>query len=551
MKVDLGSKIENFMRDVLENGSDKDVPPSSLEIHLAQDKTSPIHENPSHKKFGKFLLLGLTILSLAGPVLAQDKENNGNMQPGSFQHEVAEVQAKSENAGYVGHNIHISTHIMHENVGNNYEKIQDLGETTNNSITRDSGECDVNITYSQDGRSAFLGYTDEMQKLSSPQTEAQLKLNREMVLLHEMSHCEFAKIHNPLLVDGNPQLQKKINYFLKYNDGSRNSEAGKASSLVTTLNENFADTYAVIQMIKIHGMTPDMTRMVHSMAAQRQEKTLLQGEVDFVEAHATENAMKDILQPSTLEKIQNTQNPDNLKQIALEIANHSVGKLYATYFDIASQNLTLNSFENGVQSIVLERIAQPYLHTQKAQTSTQHPYDTINTSFAVKVSDAVMAKIDLNQITITPKQIKQDGIEFNQDQIRLVYNVIQNVVKEDLLSDTLQMRQANREYMSYIQKNFQADSTDYLNSKNTPIEVAEKVFAVQDKYIMQEGSATQKSSLMSRINQNREPANQNVEIMAENSPSMSLSSKIQQIRQANNTSSVNSSLTSQRSVQIK
>lgn len=551
MKIDLGSKIENFMRDVLENGSDKEEAPTESEIHDAQNKNMGIHENPAKKKFGKFLLLGLTVLSLAGPALAQDNQFEHSL-PGTFQNEVAEVQATSVNAGYVGNNIHIATHILHENVGSNYEKIQDLSETTNNSLTHDNGVCDVNITYSQDGRSAFLGYTDEMAKLSSPQTEAQLKLNREVVLLHEMSHCEFAKIHNPLLVDGNAQLQEQVNYFFKYNASFNSDERGSASSMISTLNENFADTYAIIQMIKIHGLTPDMTQLIHSMGAQRAERTLTQGEDDVVEAHATQNAIKEILEPATLTKIQATNDPEALKHIALEIANHSVGKMYSTYHDITQNTHSLSSFEDGALSMILNRIAQHYTQSAGPQTSVQHPFDDANSSFAVKVSDMVMAKLNLKDLNITASQINSKGIDFTLEQNNKIYYLIQDVVSDDLRPEALQMRQVDRDFNAYINKSFSPVQADYLNSKNTQVEVAEKIFAVQDNYISQEGTASQKASLLARINQQRE-ANQTVaqansqEKATDNSASTvssikvenertatGLVSKIQQLREVNN-----------------
>jgi hypothetical protein len=560
MKIDLGSKIENFMRDVLENGSDKEEAPTTQEVHDAQDKTLAIHENPGKKKFGKFLLLGLTALSLAGPVLAQDNEFDHSI-PGTFQNEVAEVQATSVNRGYVGNNIHIATHILHENVGSNYEKIQDLQETTNNSLTHDNGVCDVNITYSQDGRSAFLGYTDELEKLSSPETEAQLKLNREMVLLHEMSHCEFAKMHNPLLVDGNPQLQEKMNYFFKYSSSS-DDNTGTASSMMSTLNENFADTYAVVQMIKIHGLTPDMTRMIHSMGAQRQEKTLTQGEKDNVEAHATQNAMREVLEPSTLAKIQGTNDPEALKHIALEIANHSVGKLYSTYFDISEHTHDLTSFEDGVLNMVKNRIAQANITTGAPMDSLQNSFDNASTSFAVKVSDMVMANAEFSQIKINPSQIKNDGIVFTQEQNNKIYYLIQDVVSDNLRPEALEMRKVTSDYDQYLKQSFQAQNQDYLSSKNTQVEVAQKIFAVQDNYISQEGTASQKASLLARINQQRDSVNQNIQVASNNSQatendsamnhatietgstgvSSSLVSKIQQLRQANGMNSLNNTV---------
>lgn len=429
---------------------------------------------------GKHLLLGMAAMLTTATVMAGEVTPPASTHSALYETEATQHIHHSQDLGYLGKNIAVHANVFQKNVSNDYLAQESLREQTNHSYPTIGGECEVTVTFSQDGRAPFLGFTEDLYKMTAPQTQSQQELLREAVELHEASHCEFNHFANPILVHDNPELEKKMNYYFSYGF----SNGSGVSGIKTTLNETFADTYALIQMMKIHGDNTDMQWLFKSMASQREEMTLKNGRKDNLESHSSQFAIEELMRPDIKEIINQTDSPEQLKQLALEISNHSVQKLYHTYDKLGERAYGIDVMKNGLtfalcDALVAEKKDNPNDTVRAITYNGEH-------TIAQDLLPELLKQVHAKGITSDDIHVAEEKFKFNQKTNQILTDVIDDVVSNKMLANNRQMRMdefsAVVDYNKYIKNHSQAYLGDYASSDMSVAEFATKVVDIRTNF---------------------------------------------------------------------
>lgn len=460
---------------------------------------------------GKYLLLGAAALLTTASVMAGEVTPPASVHSATYEAEAVSHVHRSQDLGYLGKNIIVNANVFQKNVSNDYLANESLREQTNNSYPTIGGECQVTVTFSKDGRAPFLGFTEDLYKITAPQNAAQQEILREAVELHEASHCEFNHFANPIMVQGNPELQNKMNYYFSYGSTSGDGVSGIRS----TLNETFADTYALIQMMKIHGDNADMQWLFKSLASQREEMTLKNGRKDSLESHSSQFAIEELMRPEVKDIIAHTNNPEELKQLALKISNYSVQKLYNTYSKLGEKAYGLDVINNGMTWALYDALA-----AEKSNIDPVHnPRGIVNNgekSFALDCLPELLKEVHAKGVTGADITFDKTGPSFhlNDKKSKIIENVVDDVLTKKLMENNRTLRlneyHVSQDYHHYISENTPQYLGDYASSDMSVAEFATKVVNIRSNFKTDSmtdstlASVTEKTSIMNKIAQLRE-----------------------------------------------
>jgi hypothetical protein len=429
---------------------------------------------------GKYVLFGMAAMLTTATVMAGEVTPPASTHSAVYEAEATQHIHHSQDLGYLGHNIAVHANVFQKNVSNDYLAQESLREQTNHSYPTIGGECEVTVTFSQDGRAPFLGFTEDLYKMTAPQTHSQQELLREAVELHEASHCEFNHFATPILVHDNPDLEKKMNYYFSYGFSNENGVSG----IKTTLNETFADTYALIQMIKIHGDSADMQWLFKSMASQREEMTLKNGRKDNLESHSSQFAIEELMRPDIKEMIAKTDNPEQLKQLALEISNHSVQKLYHTYDKLGENAYSITVMKNGLEFALYDALVAEKKASQ-SDTVRAIAYNGEHT-IAQDLLPELLKRVHAKGVTGDDIHVTEDRFKLDQKTNQILTDVIDDVVSEKMMANNRQMRldefSVVTDYNKYIKNHSKAYVGDYASSDMPVAEFATKVVDIRTNF---------------------------------------------------------------------
>jgi len=269
--------------------------------------------------------------------------------------------------------------------GNNYANV-------NHAIKPVAGsDCAITITLNSKGHieNDHFSPLSEMQENTLKQLgisftqEHEKSLLNEYVSLHEASHCEFNTIEQPILIDNDAALQKEINFY--YKDGA--SDDFIENKLVHTgpyrlLNEIFADSYSLIQMIKKYEGSDAMLNFAYKVQAKRFIDTVqIEGAYGIADSHNSGYAIDRLMQPHILKEIANTSDPKALRQIALRAANYGLNQILDENFESV---MSFRSLEYAINQKVT--FFSDYPRYAALQSRTQN---SLVTSVATAVNEGV------------------------------------------------------------------------------------------------------------------------------------------------------------------
>lgn len=399
-------------------------------------------------KFNKFLALGLAAVTLANGFAAP---TNANENFEYFKSHIEHNIETSFDAGLLTKDIHL--HVKKVDV--DHKDYTVLTKANNSMVSRADGTCDVHIGLSHDGHVLSLGHHKDVIDLASPQNLQQIKYNNEFIGLHESSHCEFKTILEPILVKGNTEVQKQINYFYKYS-----SSPDTNLDIYHAIGENFADVYSAIQMIKKHGINDDLLHVIKAKQFERHDLALFAGSKDSVRSHHTSFSLGEVLQPEMLKQIQATDNVDALKDLALSIANHGVHKAMNTNENGIHQAMNLENIITGTITAVhaiASQINTTLNHDMSKATHFEHEATAENSYIYKKAFEFIHKNGAAEFKTVDNK------IEFTGDYNKL-YDSVSVIVQEGLNSN---LRKSMNTLKAEVKKTASVSELHQMNSKTS------------------------------------------------------------------------------------
>lgn len=410
------------------------------------------------KFFKKGLLILGTTLFFANPLTANSPIIANIQKPTDiFMNTVLSELKLSQNKNYVPNNIVVTLKPLELKI---HERSEDY--TAN---TRADGKCEIIISLNSEGYVDYAGSMEnrlEFHHITIPQNQQEAEIMRQIMVLHEASHCEFSNFQEPLLVKGMPQLQKNLNYLYKNSSFSQskfshNEQEQKNSSIYQLLNENFADTYAAIQIIKLHGAKPQVLNMLLRFKVQRHEQSLLFSRSYGLESHDSHFALEEILEPDNIQKILNTDDAQELKIIALEIANNSIGKVLVNHS--FEQAINKKSIIRGIVETIDRIKFQEFViaNNQFNRITNYQFHINENNSFIFKVAKAI--KSDINLSMYEDQKSLSDKYKFVDYNLANMSGFSHSKYVNSFINTI------NNQYKNYIYTNFKPDSLNYISFK--------------------------------------------------------------------------------------
>lgn len=260
--------------------------------------------------------------------------------------------------------------------------------------------CEVNIGYNKNGDVETLSMNDEFAQLTKLVDPKQLSMEREIVLLHEMSHCQFYKVNNQIQIPNkDKEFNNTFNYIVK-SLGDRYYKAGngfetEAPNYYKTLNETYADTSALIILIKKYESkdnlakgeinNPDLVAVINSFETQRKASALdyrlrnVNTHNILFDSHNTSKTFDYLLTSDNIKKLNNIESPENLQKFALEIANQST---FDTF--LSTPKIFQKTFANNAIDEKLESLYKGYEEFFNIKTTTENSRNMIINLFAEK-----------------------------------------------------------------------------------------------------------------------------------------------------------------------
>lgn len=336
------------------------------------------------KIYKKFLLLGLTAIMTTNAFAATIHAEQ------SIEHLAQKIHNIQENKAF-------------PNVDINYiTKAPDILEKANKAhakLTVAAENCTINIEVTPDFKVGFLGSTNQrnfFKEVTKDSNTTQEDLRVAFITYHEASHCKMYEIKEPFKAD-NPKIQKALNDFFQFSNTSSNNQEKLDDGLYFILHENFADAFGYIQLIKNHGANADSLSLMQKIQIERTEIAHTHNEKAFI-AHNTDFTLKELLKEDNINKILATNDPAQLQEIALQIANKGMWKSIRTHAEI-DQVINYQSLESGALSFLTDLVEKDMGMNQDLKKNVNlHIKDNLLYQSALETKAELSQKFDLSKI---------------------------------------------------------------------------------------------------------------------------------------------------------
>jgi uncharacterized OsmC-like protein len=274
--------------------------------------------------------------------------------------------------------------------------------------------CTVNINVTPDMKISYSGSTENREALkevtaSSSQQEEQLRTS--YITYHEASHCKMYEIKD-VFKSENKNVEQILNKFFQFSSSSYDSPKGNAG-IYYILHENFADTFAYIQMIKNHGVGKDVLTTLQKIQIERSEAANTYNKNGLI-AHNTEFSLKEVLKEENIKKIMNTESQTELQELALKIANDGMWKSLKTHSE-SYQSINFETLENGA-TFLLSGLMFKLINNNTEKNINLQLEDNALYQAAVETKNEISQKFDLGAIK-TEDQLKDFYVK-NTDLIK-------------------------------------------------------------------------------------------------------------------------------------
>lgn len=224
--------------------------------------------------------------------------------------------------------------------------------------------CKIEMPVDTKFSSTHLGsnaYKEFLKDVVTPQNISEEQLRTEFAVIHEASHCNLYNIENPFIAD-DVQVQNNLNQFFKLSSFSE-KDGNRFDGLYHTLQENYADTLATMELIRTYGDKPEIISIIQKISIERTGIAIDYSRQGF-DSHSTSFSINEVLKPETISKILLASTNQDLQTMALEIANKGTFKMINTYSNVEDVT-NQDSLNFGVASMVTK------LLYSKVSTSTE------------------------------------------------------------------------------------------------------------------------------------------------------------------------------------
>lgn len=341
----------------------------------------------------KFLILGAVAIGLiSNSALAA---NNNNEE---FKNTLAQIIhnliQEQHNNGYLKEKASIKVKFIPSNKNTNYEMPENVTQIVAN-------QCKIILAFDQNGYAPILSTEKSIIEVTEFKNEKQKEMMREFIILHESFHCEFANIENPIQIEGKSlDFNKKINYYLKEMNTIPIENIGHLG-YIDTLAENFSDIAAIAILGKKYGQEDkDLQYVFNAIKVQRHAEYF---NYSF-DSHFTHIGVEKALNRDNLDKLINSQNGNELKDIVLELANKSVQQLMTQRKEMTDGMFSENAFNVGIMTSLMR-----YVNYHVATNKQKNMY-TLDNDWKDHVTRGFNAQFARG--ILKPEEIKQLELDF-------------------------------------------------------------------------------------------------------------------------------------------
>lgn len=260
--------------------------------------------------------------------------------------------------------------------------------------------CTVDIEVTPDFKVGLLGsmnQRDFFKEVIQDSNAVQEDLRVAFITYHEASHCKMYEIKEPFKAD-NPKVQKALNDFFQFSNKSfTNGEDSMDHGLYYILQENFADAFGYIQLIKNHGVNADTLSVMQKMQIERTEIAHTHNNKSII-AHNTDFTLKELLKEENIKKIMATDNIQDLEEMALQIANKGMWKSVRTHAQI-DQVVNYQSLETGALTLLNDLVEKDIgTHSHLQKNVNLHLKDNMLYQSALETKADLYKKFDMSSI---------------------------------------------------------------------------------------------------------------------------------------------------------
>lgn len=477
------SQFEQFIDEALKSPEKLETKTPSNEYLNYQTQKIIQSSKKRLKIASNFIKMGIAATIIAAPALATARD----LITSKYQDEMRQVVKASQDKGYLTAKINVNIK-ENKTSGARYDSFM---PSENRADILSQKGCDVTITLSQTGDRVYMAHYDDIKELTAPKNDMQKKLSREFILLHETSHCQFETMDEVFLIKGNPKLQKEVNYYFKHTYGSLMSD-----SAYLMLNENFADTYAAVQLLKIYGDNLDVKSVIHQTSLERQDNDLSSAMTGRIDSHYTHFSLHEVLTKENMDKIKATSDPAQLRQIALEISNKGTFTVLATYSDALQtlfeqysmiESTLLNANNNSITSFYAASNANSKIKFNQISTDA---------SFFQQLGNEVLKKINLDRKLDKNKNIAL----FSEEEIIKLREVAKDVFHSRYENEFEKIDEVADKFKKYITDNHKTVLEQKTDIETTLEKLEEKRVGMLKSYDVRLKELEGMGNLFEKIN---------------------------------------------------
>lgn len=278
--------------------------------------------------------------------------------------------------------------------------------------------CEVNIEATPDMTISYTGTKinrDMLKEVTSASNSAQEYLRTEYITYHETAHCRMYEIKD-VFQHHNPQVESKLNEFFKFSAKSyQTTNINGNASIYFMLHENFADSFAFIQLLKANGPTKDVLETMQKIQIERSDAANQYNKDGYI-VHNTEFALKEILKEENIKKILDTNDQGELQQMALNFANKGLWQSVATYSKANTHEvMNMESLNEGALFLVNHMVFAQSTTVAKTEKNININFEN-NTTY--EVAKEVVSELNKNN-DFTKMDAQQVGqfLQENKEQI--------------------------------------------------------------------------------------------------------------------------------------
>lgn len=465
--------------------------------------------------FQKFVLLGAMALGMISTVQAHGNHQTNNIvsPTAAITQNISNYQQQVQNHLEQTLNDNVNKHLLTQTAHINIKivasgkttkstlpKIEQTNVTANelepslseNMMMRTDGACFINLTFDDYGNIPKLAlHEGDILSITSLKNDTQKSMAQEFIALHEYYHCEFTAMENPVLTPGqSSSFNQQINNVFKE---QVSAAALQRVSYIDTLNENFADTAAAMNLIMKYGLdNPDFKFVIESLKTQRHAK-YFQSEYD---SHFTHFSLEKVLEPQNLDKLKTLKtlidtNPSNesqkqFSQLALEIANNGTNQIIVNNPKmedsmLSATSLAFSVFKN-LNTLIHFNSTSPEF--RKTQTSFNMWAPGVSRGLSQNIAENLLTNINLKE-----KQFYQPNGGLGPDSAELFSFIEEQINTKVSKSDNNKVIQAMKNIEIFKQHIHQQNNISTFDQKPSELskdEALDKIKQIRTTFIQQQ-----------------------------------------------------------------